>query len=247
MSEPIRVGVLGARGRMGGTVVDAVQSASDMVLTCGLDLGDSLETLVTTDTQIVVDFTTPEAVMDDIAFALGHGIGCVVGTSGFTPERIDVVRALVSEHPSCGVLIAPNFGVGAVLMKRLAEIAAPYFESVEIIELHHPDKVDAPSGTALHTAAAVARARRGMAPAPDKTRVEDRDARGRNVDGVPVHSVRLRGLIAHQEVMFGSAGETLTIRHDSLDRTSFMPGVLLAIRAMVHRNGLVVGLESLLD
>lgn len=246
MSEPIAVAVLGARGRMGGTVVDAINAAPDMRLTCALDLGDSLDELRTSGTQVLVDFTTAEAVIPNIAFGLQHGITCVVGTSGFTPDRLEQVGALATEFPVPGVLIAPNFGIGAVLMKRFSEIAAPYFESVEIIELHHPDKVDAPSGTALHTAHAIAHAR-STPRNPDSTRAQDLDARGRIVEGIPIHSVRLRGLVAHQEVLFGSPGETLTIRHDSLDRMSFMPGVLLAIRAMVNRGGLVVGLENLLD
>jgi 4-hydroxy-tetrahydrodipicolinate reductase len=247
MSERIKVAVVGARGRMGSTVVDAVNAADDLELSCALDLGDSLDGLVDTGTRVVVDFTTPDAVLDTVSFAVANGIACVVGTSGFTPERIEAVRGLVEAHPGSGVLIAPNFGVGAVLMTRFAEMAAPYFESVEIVELHHPGKVDAPSGTALHTAAAIARARGAMPASPDSTREEDRDARGRTVHGVPVHAIRLRGLVAHQEVLFGSPGETLTIRHDSLDRTSFMPGVLLAVREMANRTGLVVGLVQLLD
>lgn len=247
MSQRIKVAIVGARGRMGSTVVEAVNAADDLDLSCALDLGDSLDGLVDTGTQVVVDFTTPEAVLDTVSFAVANGIACVVGTSGFTPERIEAVRSLVEAHPGSGVLIAPNFGVGAVLMTRFAEMAAPYFESVEIVELHHPGKVDAPSGTALHTADAISRARGAMPASPDSTRDEDRDARGRTVDGVPVHAIRLRGLVAHQEVLFGSPGETLTIRHDSLDRTSFMPGVLLAVREMANRSGLVVGLGHLLD
>lgn len=247
MSEPIKVAVLGARGRMGETVVAAISGAPDLTVTCALDLGDPLTALADSGAQVLVDFTTPHAVMDTITFAVEHGIACVIGTSGFTPDRIAEVRALVDAHPGSAVFIAPNFGIGAVLMMRFAQMAAPYFDSVEIIEMHHPGKVDAPSGTALHTAHLIATAREGRAHAPDATRAEDRDARGRVVQGIPVHSVRLQGLVAHQEVLLGSPGETLSIRHDSLDRASFMPGVLLAIREMTSRTGLVVGIESLLD
>jgi 4-hydroxy-tetrahydrodipicolinate reductase len=247
MSDPIKVAVLGARGRMGATVVEAIGNAADLELTCALDLGDSLDILSSTDTRVLVDFTTPESVLDNISFAVERGIACVVGTSGFTAERLDVVRGLVNRHPGSAVFIAPNFGIGAVLMMRFARMAAPFFDSVEIIEMHHPGKVDAPSGTALHTAQAIASAREDRSPAPDATRPEDRDARGRVVQGIPIHSIRVSGLVAHQEVLFGSAGETLTIRHDSLDRASFMPGVLLAVREMATRTGLVIGLEDLLD
>ncbi|MBM3668728.1 MAG: 4-hydroxy-tetrahydrodipicolinate reductase [Actinobacteria bacterium] len=243
----MRVGVLGARGRMGQTVVEAITGAPDLELACALDLGDPLAQVIESGTRVLVDFTTPQAVLDNITFAVEHDIVCVVGTSGFTPDRIEQVRHLVDAHSGSSVLIAPNFGIGAVLMMRFARMAAPYFDSVEIVEMHHPGKVDAPSGTALHTAQLIAQAREGRTGAPDATRVEDRDARGRPVHGVPIHSVRLQGLVAHQEVLFGSAGETLTIRHDSLDRGSFMSGVLLAIRDMSGRTGLVVGLENLLD
>jgi 4-hydroxy-tetrahydrodipicolinate reductase len=171
----------------------------------------------------------------------------VVGTSGFTADRLGQVRDLVNAHPGSAVFIAPNFGIGAVLMMRFAREAAPFFNSVEIIEMHHPGKVDAPSGTSLHTAQAIAEAREGQTAAPDATRAQDRDARGRSVHGIPIHSIRLQGLVAHQEVLLGSPGETLSIRHDSLDRASFMPGVLLAIRQMTNRTGLIVGLEGLLD
>jgi 4-hydroxy-tetrahydrodipicolinate reductase len=232
---------------MGETVVGAIAGASDLTLVSALDLGDPRPALTESRTQVLVDFTTPQAVMENIAFAVEHGIACVVGTSGFTPDRIAQVRELVDAHPGSAVFIAPNFGIGAVLMMRFARMAAPYFDSVEIIEMHHPGKVDAPSGTALHTAQLIAQAREGRTGSPDATRAEDRDARGRAVQGIPIHSVRLQGLVAHQEVLLGSTGETLSIRHDSLDRESFMPGVLLAIREISTRTGLVVGIESLLD
>jgi len=246
MSERIKVAVLGARGRMGSTVVEAIMAAPDLEVVCALDLGDAIDQIDAAGAEVLVDFTTPDSVLDHIAFAAERGITCVVGTSGFTPERIDEVRSLVDRHPGAGVFIAPNFGVGAVLLMQFARLAAPYFDSVEIIEMHHPGKVDAPSGTALHTAALIADARGDLSPGPDATRSHDQDARGRRVHGIPVHSVRLSGLVAHQEVLLGSPGETLTIRHDSLDRASFMPGVLLAVREMPQRTGVIVGLETLL-
>ena len=247
--DQIRVGVLGAAGRMGGEVVRAVDDAADLVLSAEADLGDPLSRLVSSSTQVVVDFTTPDVVMDHIRFCIDNGIHAVVGTTGFTEERLAQVRDWLAAAPSVGVVIAPNFGLGAVLLMRFAREAAPYFESVEIVELHHPDKLDAPSGTAAHTARAMAAARgaAGVTPAPDATTGGLTGARGASVDGVPVHSVRLRGLVAHEEVLLGNPGEVLTLRHDSLDRESFMPGVLLAVRAVGSRPGLTLGLEPLLD
>ncbi len=249
MTEPIRVAVLGARGRMGTQVCQAVTAAPDLELVAALDVGDDPARLSGSRAEVVVDFTVPDSVMDNIAACARAGIDVVVGTSGFTPERLDQVRTLLGDDPDVGVLVAPNFGIGAVLMMQFAAKAAPFFESVEIVELHHPDKVDAPSGTARQTAAAVAAARTaaGVPRAPDATGPGDRTARGDEIAGVPVHAVRLRGLTAHQEVLFGSPGETLTIRHDSLDRESFMPGVLLAIRGVRTRPGLTVGIDDLLD
>lgn len=249
MSELIRVGVLGARGRMGSEVCRAVAAAPDMELVASLDVGDDLAGLVAAGTEVVVDFTVPGEVMANIAFCVGAGIDVVVGTSGFTPERLAEVRAIAGEAPDVGVLVAPNFGIGAVLMMQFAAKAAPFFESVEVVELHHPDKVDAPSGTARQTAALIAAAREaaGTPAAPDATAAGQFGSRGEQVAGVPVHAVRLRGLTAHQEVLFGSPGETLTIRHDSLDRSSFMPGVLLAVRGVRNRPGLTVGIDDLLE
>ena len=243
----IKVGVLGARGRMGAEVCRAVDGADGLELVAQLDEGDALDGLTAAGAQVVVDFTHPGAVLDNIAWCVEHGIAAVVGTSGFDDERLDRVRSLLDATPG-HVLIAPNFGIGAVLMMQFAKKAAPFFESVEIIELHHPNKVDAPSGTATHTARliAAARAEAGSEPAPDATTDTLDGARGASVDGIPVHSVRLRGLIAHQEVLLGTPGETLTIRHDSLDRASFMPGVVMAVRAVGDRPGLTVGLEPLL-
>ncbi len=241
----LRVGVLGARGRMGGEVCRAVRSAPDLDLVAELDQGDRLEALLTARAQVVVDFTTPAVVMDNLRFLIDHGIDAVVGTTGFDDDRLAEVRGLLAQRPEAAVLVAANFGIGAVLMMRFAELAAPYFESVEIVELHHPDKVDAPSGTAAVTAQRIAGVRAGRT-SPDATEQVLDGARGASVDGIAVHSVRLRGLVAHQEVLFGSAGETLTVRHDSLDRVSFMPGVLLAVREVGRRPGLTLGIEPLL-
>lgn len=241
------VGVLGARGRMGAEVCRAVEEAADLALVARLDEGDDPADLVAAGAEVVVDFTRPGAVLDNIRFALDHGIACVIGTSGFDEARFDVVRGWLAATPG-HVLIAPNFGVGAVLMMQFARQAARFFDSVEVIELHHAGKVDAPSGTAARTASliAAARAEAGAGPVPDATAEELPGARGASVDGIRVHSIRLPGLVAHQEVVLGTAGETLTLRHDSLDRASFMPGVLLAVRAVRGRPGLTVGLEPLL-
>jgi len=247
VNAPIKVGVIGARGKMGAAVVQAVDDAPDLDLVAAIDLGDSLEDLVAAQAQVIVDFSTPDAVMDNLEFAIARGLHCVVGTTGFDDSRLERVREWCAAAPGVGVLIAPNFSIGAVLMMHLSALAASYFESVEVIELHHPDKVDAPSGTAGHTAAAIAAARSGMPVAPDATAGGLPGARGADVEGVPVHSVRLRGLVAHQEVLLGGPGETLTIRHDSLDRSCFMPGVLLAVRAVGDRPGVVVGLAEYLD
>jgi len=245
----IRVGVLGARGRMGVEVCRAVDATEDMELVAMVDQGDWLFNASDAAAEVVVDFTTPEVVMDNLHWCIDQGISVVVGTSGFTEQRLERVRTWLSHKPDVGVVIAPNFAVGAVLMMEFAARAARFFDSVEIIEQHHPRKLDAPSGTAMATASAIAAARAdaqlpGM---PDATKEEIQGARGAEIHGVRVHSVRAAGLVAHQEVLFGTTGETLTIRHDSLDRASFMPGVLLAIRAVVKRPGLTVGLGALLD
>ena len=241
----IKVGVLGARGRMGAEVVAAVEAATDFQLVSALDLGDSLDQLVASGAQVVVDFTTPDSVMANLEFLITHKIHAVVGTTGFDDARMAKLKALSSAHPEVGILIAPNFAIGAVLMMEFAAKAAKYFESAEIIELHHPNKVDAPSGTASRTAGLIAAARKeAELPAmPDATSTSLDGARGALVGDVPVHSVRLRGLVAHQEVLFGGLGETLSIRHDSLDRAGFMPGVLLGIRSVISRPGVTFGLE----
>jgi 4-hydroxy-tetrahydrodipicolinate reductase len=242
----IKVGVLGARGRMGSEVVKAVTDAADCQLVAALDEGDSLEALISSGAQVVVDFTTPDVVMANLEFLVKNNINAVVGTTGFSDDRLAQLNTWLAANPKAGVLIAPNFAIGAVLMMEFAEKAAKFFESAEIIELHHPNKVDAPSGTAARTAALVsdARKRAGLSSMPDATNTALDGARGALVGDVPVHSVRLRGLIAHQEVLFGGLGETLTIRHDSLDRAGFMPGVLLGVRQVSSHPGLTVGLEK---
>jgi 4-hydroxy-tetrahydrodipicolinate reductase len=243
----IKVGVLGARGRMGRQVCQTVEDAPDTELAAQVDEGDSLEPLTRCD--VVVDFTHPGAVMDNLRWCVEHGLNVVVGTSGFGDERLGQVRSWLESAPAVRVLVAPNFSVGAVLMMRFAAQAARFFESAEVIELHHAAKMDAPSGTALRTAAMIgdARQKAGLGAPPDATKQEVPGARGAAVDDVHVHSVRLSGLVAHQEVLFGGHGETLTIRHDSLDRASFMPGVLLAVRGVASLPpGLTVGIEPLL-
>ncbi len=244
----IKVAVLGSRGRMGSEVVKAVTEASDLELVAALDLGDSLDTLVSKGAQVVVDFTTPDSVMANLEFLIKNNINAVVGTTGFDDARIAKIKSLLSSSKS-GVLIAPNFAIGAVLMMEFATKAAKYFESAEIIELHHPNKVDAPSGTAARTAELMSAARKeaGLSAGPDATTTSLDGARGANVGQIPVHSVRLRGLVAHQEVLLGGIGETLTIRHDSIDRVGFMPGVLLGVRQVVNHPGLTFGLENFLS
>ena len=238
-----RVAVLGAKGRMGSEVVRAVEAAADLELAGGFDVGDELELA---GVDVAVDFTHPDAVMDNLRACITAGVHAVVGTTGFTEERLAELRELLQESQT-GILIAPNFGIAAVLMMQFAAQAARFFDSVEVVELHHPYKADAPSGTARRTAQLIAVARQGMEPMPDATSTALDGARGADVDGVRVHAVRLAGLVAHQEVLLGGAGESLTIRHDSYDRASFMPGVLLGVREIGSRPGLTVGLEHLLD
>ncbi len=246
---PVKVGVLGARGKVGAEVCRAVEAAADTELVAAVDAGDDVEQLVTAGAQVVVDFTHPDVVMDHLRFCIEHGIHAVVGTTGFDRSRLDQLEEWLAGAPEVGVLIAPNFSIGAILMMRFAAVAAPFFESVEVVELHHPDKADAPSGTARRTAEMIAAARReaGSAPMPDATSTGLDGARGADVDGVRVHGLRVRGLVAHQEVVLGAAGETLTIRHDSLDRVSFTPGVLTGVRSIAAHPGLTVGLEHFLD
>jgi 4-hydroxy-tetrahydrodipicolinate reductase len=243
----IKVGVLGARGRMGAEVVRAVEATADLQLVAALDLGDAIESLLSAGAEVVVDFTTPDSVMQNLKFLISNNIHAVVGTTGFDDSRVAEIKSWLSSSQS-GVLIAPNFAIGAVLMMEFATKAAKYFESAEIIELHHPNKVDAPSGTAARTADLMSQARKsaGLGAMPDATTSSLEGARGATVGDVPVHSIRLRGLVAHQEVVLGGIGETLSIRHDSLDRVGFMPGVLIGIRNVVNHPGLTFGLEHFL-
>jgi len=234
---------------MGAAATAAVEAAEDLDLVARLGSGDDRSALTDAGARVAVDLTRPDAVMDNVRFCVEHDIHVVVGTSGMTPDRLAEVESWLADAPGVGVVVAPNFAVGAVLMMRFAAEAARWFESVEVVELHHPDKADAPSGTARRTAELVAAARReaGLGPVPDATTSDPDGARGAVLDGVHVHSVRSRGLVAHQEVLLGGPGETLTIRHDSTDRSSFMPGVLLAVRQVASRPGLTVGLEHLMD
>jgi 4-hydroxy-tetrahydrodipicolinate reductase len=255
----INVAVFGSGGRMGRAVCDAVSAAEGMDVAARIDVGDDPKLALEAGAHVAVDFTHPGAVMGNLDFCVRNGIHAVVGTSGFGPEQVTEVEAMLAEQAGTGqqgtgqqgtgVLIAPNFSLGAVFMMKFAAQAAAFFESVEIVELHHPNKLDAPSGTAFRTAQLIAEARAaaGSAPLPDATTSDADHHRGGKVDGIPVHSVRLRGLIAHQEVLLGAEGETLTIRHDSLDRISFMPGVVLGVRKVAEHPGITVGLEHYLD
>ncbi|PJI94396.1 4-hydroxy-tetrahydrodipicolinate reductase [Luteimicrobium subarcticum] len=252
-SATIRVAVLGADGRMGRTTCAAVEAADGLELVARVEQGDDVTAvLAAAGAQVAVDFTHPSATETNVHAALDAGAHVVVGTTGWTDESrgrvADHLARRADEGLDLGVIIAPNFGLSAVLAGVFAAQAARYFESVEVIELHHPDKADAPSGTATHTAHAVAAARRaaGVAPSPDATE-SGWEARGADVDGVRVHAVRLRGLVAHEEILLGNVGEQLVIRQDSFDRASFMPGVVLAVREVVGRPGLTVGLENVLD
>jgi 4-hydroxy-tetrahydrodipicolinate reductase len=243
----IRVAVLGAKGRMGQEVVRAVEAADGLAVGARIDAGDDLATLVGR-ADVAVDFTHPDAVLGNLAFCLDNGIHVVVGTSGFDEARLDEVRAIMKARPRAHVVVAPNFSIGGLLMMRFAEMAAPFFASAEVIELHHPQKVDAPSGTALATASrmAAARAKALTGPTPDATTSDPGHARGATVDGIHVHAVRQAGLFANQQVLFGNDGEALTITHNSFTRASYMPGVLVAVRAVGGRPGLAVGIDSLL-
>lgn len=246
---PLQVAVVGAKGRVGSTICAAVRAADDMELVAQIDADDPLERIVDAGAQMVVDFTHPDVVMDTLEFVIAHDIHAVVGTTGFTDDRLEQLRRALAGHPETGVLIAPNFAIGAILMMRFAAQAARYYPSTEIIELHHPRKADAPSGTATRTAQLIGQARRDahMGPMADATTTALAGARGAAVAGVPIHSVRITGMVAHQEVILGTEGETLTIRHDSMDRTSFVPGVLLGLRTISQRPGLTVGLEHFMD
>ena len=247
MSAPLRVAVVGAGGRMGTAACAAVEAADDLELVARVHRGDAMDLARGADVAVVL--SVPDAAPAQVDWCVRNGVHAVVGTTGWTDERLDAVREALGPQPATGVLVAPNFAVGAVLALRFAAQAARFYESVEVVELHHPDKVDAPSGTAARTARVVAQARReaGLGPSPDATTSALDGARGADVDGVRVHSVRLRGLVAHEEILLGGPGEQLTIRHDSFDRESFMPGVLLAVRRVADHPGLLFGLEHLMD
>lgn len=241
-----KVAVIGAGGRMGSTVCDAVTAADDMELVGRFDEGDDLGDLAGAD--VVVEFSVPSASAGNVRHCVERGVHVVVGTTGWDESKLAALEEQVEEADGVGVLIAPNFAIGAVLMMQFAQQAARFYESVEVVELHHPGKVDAPSGTAARTADLIGAAREeaGLGEVPDATTQDPDGARGARVHGVPVHAVRLRGLVAHQEVLLGGEGEMLTIRHDSFDRVSFMPGVLAAVREVGNRPGVTVGLEHYL-
>jgi 4-hydroxy-tetrahydrodipicolinate reductase len=246
---PLRVGVLGARGKTGREVCRALSDAPDLELVATVNSDGDLGDLLTAGAHAVVDFTHPDVVMDSLQFCIAHGIHAVVGTTGFDDQRLALVRSWLDASPSTGVLVAPNFSVGALLLTRFAQAAAPFYESAEVVELHHPDKVDAPAGTARHVAQLLAQARAegGLGAVPDGTTSAVAGARGADIDGIPVHSLRVRGLVGCVEVILGGKGETLRIRHDSLDRASFAPGVLTGLRTVGSRPGLTVGLEHFLE
>ena len=246
MSETIKVAVIGAAGRMGSEAVAAVEAADDMELVGAYRRGDGLDDLGGAD--VAVELTVPASSPANVAHCIDRGVSVVVGTTGWDESKLDALREKLDGAPDVGVLIAPNFSIGALLMMKFAREAARFYESVEVVEIHHPNKVDAPSGTAAHTARAIAagRAEAGLDDVPDATETDPDGARGARVDGIPVHAIRMRGRVAHQEVQFGAEGEALTIRHDSFDRVSFMPGVLTGVRGVVATPGLTVGLENFL-
>ena len=244
----IKVGVLGAQGKVGSAVVAGVKKADDLELAVEINKGDSLQTLVDEGVDVIVDFTTPNAVMDNLEFCINNGIHCVVGTTGFDDARYQQVRDWCAANEGVGVLIAPNFAISAVLTMAFARQAAPFFESAEVVEFHHPNKLDAPSGTAVKTAQGIAQARKeaGMGAMPDATEQALDGSRGADVDGVPVHAVRMQGMVAHEEVIFGTTDQSLTIRQDSYGRESFVPGVLTGVREVASRPGLTIGLDEYL-
>ncbi|OFT29374.1 4-hydroxy-tetrahydrodipicolinate reductase [Corynebacterium sp. HMSC08F01] len=244
----IKVGVLGAQGKVGSAVVAGVKKAEDLEMAAEINKGDSLQTLVDEGVDVIVDFTAPNAVMDNLEFCINNGIHCVVGTTGFDDARYQQVRDWCAANEGVGVLIAPNFAISAVLTMAFARQAAPFFESAEVVEFHHPNKLDAPSGTAVKTAQGIAQARKeaGMDAMPDATEQALDGSRGADVDGVPVHAVRMQGMVAHEEVIFGTTDQSLTIRQDSYGRESFVPGVLTGVREVANRPGLTIGLNEYL-
>lgn len=245
----MKVAVIGAHGRMGAQAVEAVKDAEGLELVAALGSSDSLESLLNLDVDVAVELTVPKATEDNVRFLVEHDIDTVVGTTGWDAERLDRLTALLAEHPETAVLIAPNFSIGAVLAMRFAELAAPYFDSAEVVEIHHTRKLDAPSGTANHTAQRIAAARNaaGLPAVPDSTESDPQGARGAVIDGIHVHAIRQQGMNAHEEILFGSDGEALTIRTDSHSTSAFMPGIVTAVRSIADYTGLIHGLENMLD
>lgn len=261
----IRVGVFGAGGRMGSMVCATVAGASDLELVAavdpfhagidlqqlgvagtGLQVSATVDALAAAEADVAVDFTVVDAARENLRWCAANGVHAVVGTTGFSEPDLEDFRKRF-DAGDANAIIAPNFAIGAVLMMRFAELAAPYFETAEVIELHHDAKVDAPSGTAMLTVARMAAASDEWGSDPTEKTVVEGARGGEGAGGIRVHSVRLRGLVAHQEVLLGTMGQSLSIRHDSYDRTSFMPGVLLAVRAVGERPGLTIGLDAVLD
>lgn len=247
--QPLRVALVGATGKMGRYASEAINNAEDMELVATLSSQNALEDITAAHATHVLDLSVPDVSPEVVAFGIANGLHTVVGTSGWTEDKRSTLVSQLAEHPEVGVLIAPNFSIGSVLATRFAAQAAPYFDSVEIIEMHHPHKLDAPSGTAVRTAEMIATARQnaGIAASPDATKHDPQNARGAQIDGVHVHAVRLAGLEAHQEVLLGTPGQQLVLRHDAFDRTSYMPGVLLGLRTVASRPGLAYGLDEYLD
>lgn len=245
----IRVAVIGAKGRMGSHAVDAINDAEGLELVAALGSSDSLETLIEKNIDVAVELTVPKSTEDNITFLVENGIDTVVGTTGWDNDRLARLEATLKNHPETAVLIAPNFSIGAVLAMRFAELAAPYFDSAEVVEIHHTRKLDAPSGTANHTAQRIAAARNaaGLPAVPDSTESDPQGARGAVIDGIHVHAIRQQGMNAHEEILFGSDGEALTIRTDSHSTSAFMPGIVTAVRSIADYTGLIHGLENMLD
>lgn len=245
----IRVAVIGAKGRMGSHAVDAINDAEGLELVAALGSSDSLETLLEQNIDVAVELTVPKSTEDNVTFLVENGIDTVVGTTGWDNDRLARLEATLKDHPKTAVLIAPNFSIGAVLAMRFAELAAPYFDSAEVVEIHHTRKLDAPSGTANHTAQRIAAARNaaGLPAVPDSTESDPQGARGAVIDGIHVHAIRQQGMNAHEEILFGSDGEALTIRTDSHSTSAFMPGIVTAVRSIADYTGLIHGLENMLD
>lgn len=245
----IRVAVIGAKGRMGSHAVEAIEAADGLKLVAALGSNDSLESLLEKNVDVAVELTVPKSTEDNVTFLVEHDIDTVVGTTGWDNDRLARLEATLKNHPKTAVLIAPNFSIGAVLAMRFAELAAPYFDSAEVVETHHTRKLDAPSGTANHTAQRIAAARNaaGLPAVPDSTESDPLGARGAVIDGIHVHAIRQQGMNAHEEIHFGSDGEALTIRTDSHSTSAFMPGIVTAVRSIDGYTGLIHGLENLLD